>query len=474
MKLTRQSLDAFNPEAIVRNPDIFSRKNADRDDLPEGQEDGKSFTEDGIFSEKIFGRLNTEKEFSCECGKTNGKMYEGMVCPYCNNTVIEIEANIDKVGWIDLEGNYVIKYIPFQFLEKIIGRENLFNICKLPNRITLDGDVDQEEIEEIRKKGGAYKYWHYGNNEFYKHFEEILEYYLSINYPEERESKYLKDVLEIIGTKDTVFTDKIPVISTVLRPALRTAEGIKMDEINIVYINILTNAKTLRDNSNDNELSKSLALESIQAEYFILSQKIFENVKTKYGLIRNQICGTRINFSSRNIISPAIAGYKMDEVVLPYLTFLNLYKFEIINIISRIKNVTYTKAERLWFKASLEFNEEIYKIMKKIIVDEEVSILLNRNPSISFGSILYIKVAGIKHNFDDMTMSVHNSILSLLNGDYDGDVLNIVSLKDTEMKEIFKEVFSPINLLIDPNTGDFNILLNLERDQVLGMNNLLT
>jgi len=55
-----------------------------------------------------------------------------------------------------------------------------------------------------------------------------------------------------------------------------------------------------------------------------------------------------------------------------------------------------------------------------------------------------------------------------------GDVLNIISLKDSEMKHIFKEVFSPINLIIDPNTGEFNILLNLERDQVLGLNNLLT
>jgi len=419
--------DKFNPEKIVRNPEIFSRKNEVSEDPenPQPEEKEKAFTDDGIFSEKIFGKLNTEKQFSCQCGKLNGKMHEGMECTECKTVVELVEANIDKIGWIDLEKNYVIKYISYQFLEKIIGRENLFNICKLPNRITLEGNIDNAEINELRKlkpnpKDNEYFYWHIGNNEFYNKFEDILRHYLDLNFTkEEQEGPYVKSILSFLINKDEVFTNKIPVISTVLRPALRTADGIKMDEINLIYINILTNGKILRDSSNDNQLARTLALESIQAEYFLLSQKIFENIKTKYGLIRNQICGTRINFSSRNIISPAIAGYKIDEVVLPYLTFLNLYKFELINIISKIKNITFTKAERLWFNASLEFNEEIYKIMKKVIVDEEVSILLNRNPTISYGSILYLRVAGIKHNFDDMTMSIHNSILSLLAGDYD-------------------------------------------------------
>jgi len=182
---------------------------------------------------------------------------------------------------------------------------------------------------------------------------------------------------------------------------------------------------------------------------------------------------TRINFSARNIISPAIRGYKIDEIVLPYITFLTLYKFEIMNILAKIKKIKFIEAERIWNKATLEIDEEIYKIMKKMIIDEEIGIMLNRNPTISFGSILYLKVAGIKHDYDDLTMSIHNSILSLLGGDYDGDVLNVVSLKDTETRILMKEVFSPVNLMIDANNGEFNKSLNLERDQILGLNGLL-
>lgn len=99
--------------------------------------------------------------------------------------------------------------------------------------------------------------------------------------------------------------------------------------------------------------------------------------------------------------------------------------------------------------------------------------LLNRNPTISYGSILYLRVAGVKPNITDSTMSLHNNILTCLAGDYDGDVLNLISVKDKSTRELFKSVFSPIHLIIDPNNGRFNNALNMERDQVLGMNSLL-
>ena len=54
-----------------------------------------------------------------------------------------------------------------------------------------------------------------------------------------------------------------------------------------------------------------------------------------------------------------------------------------------------------------------------------------------------------------------------------GDVLNLISIKDKTTRELFKKVFSPIHLVIDPNNGRFNNNLNLERDQVLGINALL-
>ncbi len=467
MKIRKiSSIKLFNPDNVVISSEIYSRRN----ELV--MEDGvlkeaKSFDDKGLFSKRIFGNLNSDEEFSCECGKFTGKLYEGLSCDKCNAEVKMIQANIDKIGWIDLNGNYVIKYISYSLLEKVVGRENLKHIVHLPNKITMQGDIDTKEIEEIQKTSPEHKYWHIGLRRFREIYTEVLDYYHKLH--GKKESKihdFLEDVYD-------VFTDKIPVISIVLRPAMRTADGLKLDELNNVYINILKNVEMLNDTVNLTDIIKDITVELVQAEYFQLSTKIMDNIKSKGGLIRNQIMGTRVNFSARNIISPAKAGYKIDEIVLPYLTFLYLYKLELVNIISRVKNVNLSEAESIWHRSTLKIDTEVYKIMKKMIVDEEIGILLNRNPTISYGSILYLKIAGIKDDYEDMTMSIHNGILSLLAGDYDGDVLNVISLKDSEMKEVFREVFSPVSLIIDSNDGKFNTALNLERDQVLGMSNLL-
>jgi DNA-directed RNA polymerase beta' subunit len=467
MKLRKISSSMFfDPEKIVTNPDIFSRK-IEKVEGEDFVEERKVFSEDGLFSKKIFGDLNTESEYSCECGKFTGKAFATLVCDTCDKAVELTEANIDKIGWIDLKDVYIIKYITYMLLEKVIGRENLKNVIKTPNTININGDIDTIEVDNARKSSPEHKYYYVGISGLKENYAEILNYYHELHdKKEEAIFKFLED-------PEDVFTNKIPVISTVLRPAMRTEDGLKLDSINNIYVAIIKSVQTLNDKVDLIQIIKNLTIEQLQAQYFQLSVEIMENIKSKGGLIRNQVMGTRINFSARNIISPAKAGYKIDEVVLPYLTFLYLYKFEIMNIFAKIKNIKFIEAEKIWYKATLKVDEEALAIMKKIIADQEIGILLNRNPTISYGSILYLRIAGIKDDIEDLTMSIHNGILSLLSGDYDGDVLNIVSLKDVEMKHIFKEVFSPVSLMIDSNNGLFNESLNLERDQVLGLNNLL-
>ena len=55
-----------------------------------------------------------------------------------------------------------------------------------------------------------------------------------------------------------------------------------------------------------------------------------------------------------------------------------------------------------------------------------------------------------------------------------GDVLNLISIKDKTTREVFKNVFAPTSLIVNPADGRFNNALNLERDQVLGLNSLIT
>ena len=444
MRLVKKQ-EGFIKENVISNPNIFERKNT------QIAEDGviverRSFAEDGLFSPKIFGSLDTLIDFSCDCGKYQGKIYEGITCEECNTEVKNQEANIDKAGWINLNGNYLIKYLPYQFLEKLIGKENLANIIYIPSQITVNGDVDTDAIEEIRNSSPAKKYWHIGLNEFYRNYSVILDYYFELNhvsdYDLKEKSKKRKETGKPIESEKSakdremyhfveyvcdVFTDKIYVLPVSLRPAMRTAEGLKLDELNVVYTNILKNAQTLNDSTETLPLIKEITLEILQSQYFQLSEMIIDNIKSKAGLIRSQICGTRVNFSSRNIITPAGVGIKLDEVVLPYQTFLELNKYEIINLLCKLTGCSLVAAERKHFQAMIEFDEEIYNLCLKVIKETEVGILLNRNPSIAYGSILYLRVADIKRDITDLTTSVNNTYIGLMGGDYDESrLLNLI------------------------------------------------
>lgn len=319
-------------------------------------------------------------------GHLHGKFYEDTICPKCKTPVTFVGLNINKYGWIDLslnkynedgtiaeEGNgcHLIEYIPYAQLEKVIGRDNLRNITHTHNTITITGDIDEEELKNLREVSPETKYYYYGIEGFYKHYNEILDYYHNLK------GEKHSELYEFLKNKEDIFTDKIPVISIILRPAMRTADGLKLDDINIKYQNILKNLEILRD-VNIIPIIRDATIEEIQANFMQLSEEILEAVKAKSGIIRNQICGTRINFSARNIISPGKAGVKIDEVVLPYLTFLELYKFEIINVIKTIDNISLKEAENIWYKATLHMDEHVYKIITKMINDNEVGVLLNR------------------------------------------------------------------------------------------------
>ena len=73
-------------------------------------------------------------------------------------------------------GIRVIKYIEYHLLEKIIGRDHLRNLIHIKNIVTINGELDMEEIERIRATTPKHKYYHIGIEKFYEMYDEILSY----------------------------------------------------------------------------------------------------------------------------------------------------------------------------------------------------------------------------------------------------------------------------------------------------------
>lgn len=162
---------------------------------------------------------------------------------------------------------------------------------------------------------------------------------------------------------------------------------------------------------------------------------------------------------------------KADEVALNYMAFLELYKYEIISCLVNIDNITENDAYNLWFRARIEHSPKIYEVMNYILKKYKPKIIINRNPTINYGSLLCVKIVRIKHEFpEDYTMSLPLQILSVLNADFDGDILNIISLKTKKLAKQYNKIFNPrLNMFVSRNDGLFNSDFNLFKDQLIGL-----
>ena len=100
--------------------------------------------------------------------------------------------------------------------------------------------------------------------------------------------------------------------------------------------------------------------------------------------------------------------------------------------------------------------------------DGGLDFLINRNPTLGLGSIIAVKCVGIEPSY---TMSVANVDLVSLEGDYDGDTLNILYIVNKEFAKYASLAFSPRNsLYISKNDGFFNNAYNQLRDTLINLN----
>lgn len=414
---------------------------------------------EGIFS-PFFGSSDSKSEqldssFSCKCGDLKGKFYLGVKCPKCNTHVEEDKGILDRTGWMVLDEQYcLIHPILYGHLEKLISKKVLTGIIKFENSIDENGNFIIDEEKPHQNKGILY---------LRDNFDEIIETYAK----PDRED--IKDF--IYANREKLFINHIPVYSLLLRDIMKVGTTVVSNEINKKYNCILGNIVTLnkKDTTLDQEDLKVLPiLFETQEMLNEINNFIQKQVATKKGLIRENIMGVRLNFSARNVIVPLLERCRMDEIVLPYLTFNVLYQYEIINILKT--DMSYPEAYDKWQRSCQEFDETVYMIMKELIAKTNggLKVLMGRNPTLNFGSVLLMTVKDVKTVVDDVTMAIPLNILSVLGADFDGDVLYIISLKDQKMVKSF-EIFNPRNMMIDRNNFTFNTRMSLIKDQSIGI-----
>ena len=138
----------------------------------------------------------------------------------------------------------------------------------------------------------------------------------------------------------------------------------------------------------------------------------------EYKSIRRNILGGRINFSSRTVITPN-AKLRSYQIEIPYVCAVELYKEQIINLLVKMDGESFNEAVETWFSGFVDFNPKIYKVIQYLMKHTKggLKCLLNRNPTINFGSFLCMDVVNVKEDYDDLSAGLPIQCLSSLNAD---------------------------------------------------------
>jgi hypothetical protein len=87
----------------------------------------------------------------------------------------------------------------------------------------------------------------------------------------------------------------------------------------------------------------------------------------------------------------------------------------LVNIIQSSYNITYAQAYKRWYYATLHVDERVLDIINNLIKMDKIHVLINRNPTIHYESIVWKRVVGV--NTESYTMGMDQFTLSGLAAD---------------------------------------------------------
>ena len=234
---------------------------------------------------------------------------------------------------------------------------------KLRNILCYNPEVNQHGfVADSEFKPEKEPFYGIGMMEFYERFDEILDYYFTLN-PKKEEY-----VNEIRQNRDLVFCHSIPVFTTHLRPADIKDGYMYFEPTNAMYNMINKHVhsinKDTRRMDKDPKL-KNQELWEVQKKYMELVEEIMNILTGKKGTLRNLVSG-RYNFSSRCVIRQD-AGLRVDQIKLPYAMMVKTLQQPIINILVRNYNISPSQAYDWWYKSIAKKDDRIAQILDNLI-----------------------------------------------------------------------------------------------------------
>lgn len=416
-----------------------------------------------IYGTSISDDQELSTRYRCKCGEFTGKVFRGHKCPKCNTVVEFKDVKPEVTGWIPLGPNKIINPLFYRMLGSAVGEEDFKDIVVCQQTVNRDGVRSPLTDEDREYLNTSNPFYGIGLEEFRIRYYDVLDWV-------EKKKPAKKEMVNLLRNNSVkVFTSYVPVYTPLLRQASVSGDSYYYTGIDR-HINPLINLSRELDSCTDIDLA--MILNRIQSRTNAMWEINFSELDKKDGFIRDQISGGSINYSSRDVIIPD-PTLRDNEVDLSYAAAHMLFRFPIIHNLMVTNGITLAEANAIWEKGFI-YDERIFKVILYILEREKPMLIVNRNPTLNFYSILLMKIRNIISDKKSYVMSVPLSILPGLNADFDGDILNIIGLMDPAVKKMFRK-FDPIHSMItNRDDGFLNDYFGVTKGQKIDLYNFCT
>jgi hypothetical protein len=371
----------------------------------------------------------------CDCGHVHGEYNVGIRCEECGTECLPVtERPLESALWIaaptgiDALINPIIWIIlSRRFLD---GGVNVLEWLTNP-KLVVPPEKTPLSIKKLEKMGMTR-----GLNYFYRNFDSIID--LLINGKVIKNGK-LDERLELLAfikeNRHTIFSTYLPFPSKLVFITEKTSMGPYADPTMGSAIEAIRTISSIENSvvPFSERMLEARAIKAITqlAEYY----KTFfsKSLGPKEGWFRKHIYGTRGPFTFRAVISSISEPHHWEDVYLPWSLSVMLFKIHLINKLLRGSHnrpkYTPNQALQRIYEGTNNYDPLLDELFQELIREApngSIPVVINRNPTLTRGSIQMLNLTRVKTDPEVNTMSVSTLILKAWNADFDGKLIAVV------------------------------------------------
>jgi hypothetical protein len=373
---------------------------------------------------------------SCACGKFKSKIYINKMCDNCNTICVDDYLDFRPIVWLE---KINLPFLNIGFISLFRSTVNFrgFDTFRwlIDKRYNPVISVDKVKVllERLRALPNFDRDYAYVLN----NMELILGTIVTImDVKKSYEVGILLDLYKNQSNK--VLCNYIPILNKNFIINERTNKGVYISNYNTLIsdLTIMFLKYMGEPDKVDTIIGKVLYRLSL------LTDTVIKNLSSHSGISRKHLFGMRGHFTFRTVIVPIVGKHQYDTIQIPYAVAITLLRPHLINIMVNRFGLNYKDVVNMLVPT--QFSETVYSAIE-ILIDESdngLPVMVQRNPSQNNASILLLYIRYVFKDIKNYSMAISNLVVTFMNGDYDGDELNVTLLNDKELERKL-QVFKP-------------------------------